>query len=323
MRIIRYTCWIALAVLPLWTAAGAETPRAQRMEQLEADLADIAADRDGESESDVLTVRGAGTPSPIARFHGNQEIHVFVGADGIPTLTNAPEAFTAQEGYSPVDLHFEPVAVSATLRKAEPAAYDTGAIAQLVEACCRRYGVDPNLVYGVIQAESGFNAGAVSPKGARGLMQLMPATAAEMGIHNLFDPAENIAGGVQYLARMMELFNGDLDRVLAAYNAGPEAVRRHNGIPPYAETRQYVQRVQDYHKAFAAGTLSPEYRGNGATHAASFLPDSSGASYVVHFQSGYTQPAERVEEQDGLYILHYHGRVDAIRKGLVAKVVRG
>lgn len=321
MRIFRQTCYLVLAAWAV--SAWAEPSRLARIGQLEADLADIAQLSDITSNNDVLTISGVGATSPITSFYGKQEIHVFVGPDGIPTLTNAPEFFDARDGYRPAVLHFEPVAVSAALRGAEPAAYDSGAISRLVEASCRRYGVDPNLVYGVIQAESGFNADAVSPKGARGLMQLMPGTAAEMGIRNLFDPAENIAGGVQYLARMHALFGGDLERTLAAYNAGPEAVRRHGGIPPYAETQQYVRKVQEFRAGFAAGTLSPQYRPGSGPQKATFLPPSSRARHVVHFRSGYTQPAERVEEQDGLYILHYRGRVDAIRKGLVAKVVQG
>ena len=95
----------------------------------------------------------------------------------------------------------------------------------------------------VIRVESGGNAGAVSPKGARGLMQLMPATAAVLGVRNAFDPRENVEGGVRHLRYLMERYPGNLPFVLAAYNAGEGAVSQHSGIPPYPETQQYVRKV--------------------------------------------------------------------------------
>jgi hypothetical protein len=104
-------------------------------------------------------------------------------------------------------------------------------------------GVDPRLVQAVMQAESAYNPRAVSRKGAIGLMQLMPATARELSVPDPYSPEQNIRGGVTYLRRMMDLFGGRLDHAVAAYNAGPGAVQRYGGIPPYAETQQYVQRV--------------------------------------------------------------------------------
>jgi soluble lytic murein transglycosylase-like protein len=98
-------------------------------------------------------------------------------------------------------------------------------------------------VAAVIRVESGFNPRAISPKGARGLMQLMPGTASSLGVRDTFDPRENIDGGVRHLRALMERFGSDLPLVLAAYNAGERAVTGHGGIPPYAETRDYVRRV--------------------------------------------------------------------------------
>lgn len=119
----------------------------------------------------------------------------------------------------------------------------------LAEAC-ELYNVPVALARAVIQAESAFNAFAVSPKGAMGLMQLMPGTAAEMFVDDCFDPRQNIHGGVRYLRVLANLFDGDLVRMIAAYNAGPEAVRRANGIPSFAETQEYVRRVLQYYEIY-------------------------------------------------------------------------
>ncbi|HEY0512046.1 MAG TPA: lytic transglycosylase domain-containing protein [Thermoanaerobaculia bacterium] len=103
--------------------------------------------------------------------------------------------------------------------------------------------LDPKLVRALIQAESGYNVKALSNKGAIGLMQLMPDTASELNIHDPFDPDQNIKGGTMYLRRMLDHFAGKVELAIAAYNAGPGAVEKHGGIPPFAETRDYVQRV--------------------------------------------------------------------------------
>lgn len=119
-----------------------------------------------------------------------------------------------------------------------------------IEETARDYDVDPALVQAVIHAESAFNPQAVSSKGAQGLMQLMPGTAREVGVGNALDAEQNIRGGVDYLSRMISLHNGDVRLATAAYNAGPGAVRRHGGIPPYAETQAYVKRVGILHERY-------------------------------------------------------------------------
>lgn len=113
----------------------------------------------------------------------------------------------------------------------------------IIERYADEYGVDPTLVRAVIQVESNFDPSVVSTKGARGLMQLMPATAKRFGVTEIHDPEQNIRGGVRYLAYLTELFSGDLRRVLAGYNAGEGAVMRYGGIPPYQETANYVVRA--------------------------------------------------------------------------------
>jgi soluble lytic murein transglycosylase-like protein len=107
----------------------------------------------------------------------------------------------------------------------------------------KRYGVSPDLIVAIIEAESSFNPRAVSRRGARGLMQLMPGTAATLGVGDPFDPRENIEGGVRHLRALMDQFDNNLPLALAAYNAGGQAVIAHRGIPPYRQTRQYVNRI--------------------------------------------------------------------------------
>ncbi len=116
-------------------------------------------------------------------------------------------------------------------------------IRALAIATARRHGLDPNLVLAVVSVESGFQADAVSNKGAQGLMQLMPATARELGVADALDPAQNLDGGTRYLRMLVAQYGGDIGKALAAYNAGPGAVKRHGGVPPYRETHHYISRV--------------------------------------------------------------------------------
>jgi soluble lytic murein transglycosylase-like protein len=119
-----------------------------------------------------------------------------------------------------------------------------------IEAAAARSGIDPALLAGLIRQESNFNAGAVSPAGARGLTQLMPGTAAGLGVGDPSDPAQAIEGGARYLKQMLDRFGRDTVRALAAYNAGPGAVERFGGVPPYAETQRYVRAVQSFAAAY-------------------------------------------------------------------------
>ncbi len=117
---------------------------------------------------------------------------------------------------------------------------------QIIRKFAQKYNVDPELIHSIIRAESNYDSQAVSLKGAVGLMQLMPDTAKEYGVNNRYDPAENIEGGVKFLKELFQTYDQKDDLVLAAYNAGPEAVKKHKGIPPYPETVQYIKRVKSY-----------------------------------------------------------------------------
>ena len=120
---------------------------------------------------------------------------------------------------------------------------DLAPYAREIREAAARYGVEEGLIKAVIRVESGFNSRAVSPKGARGLMQLMPGTASMLGVRDSFDPRQNIDGGVRHLRGLIDRFGSDLKLALAAYNAGEQAVMNHGGVPPYRETRDYVTRI--------------------------------------------------------------------------------
>jgi soluble lytic murein transglycosylase-like protein len=125
-----------------------------------------------------------------------------------------------------------------------------------IEQAAQRYGLDPAVLHGLIQQESGFDPNAQSSAGASGLTQLMPGTAASLGVANPMDPTESIEGGARYLAQMMSQFGGNEADALAAYNAGPGAVQQYGGVPPYAETQSYVSKVLGYAEAYRQSRLS-------------------------------------------------------------------
>jgi hypothetical protein len=128
-----------------------------------------------------------------------------------------------------------------------PAEFDA-----IISSCANEFGVDKSLVKAVIQAESGYNPNAVSSKGAAGLMQLMPGTAQDLKVADSFNPTDNIRGGVRYLRFLLDTFKGNVTLALAAYNAGLARVAKYGGVPPYDETRNYVNRVLSYQKNYAS-----------------------------------------------------------------------
>ncbi|HTM09375.1 MAG TPA: lytic transglycosylase domain-containing protein [Verrucomicrobiae bacterium] len=161
--------------------------------------------------------------------------------DGAVTFTNTP----VRPGCRLLGGRRERLPLSAP--SGDPRQYD-----DLISASSERYGVDPALVRAVVKAESNFNEVARSRKGAQGLMQLMPETARLYNIADAFNPSENIEAGVQHLRLLIDRYRGDLQLALAAYNAGIQAVEKYGGIPPFAETKEYVKRVLGFHQRYTS-----------------------------------------------------------------------
>lgn len=130
----------------------------------------------------------------------------------------------------------------------------------LIRDAARKHNVPEKLIHSIIKAESNYNPKAVSPKGAVGLMQLMPTTAKAYGVSDLFSPQENIEGGVKYLKDLIKIYGKDLELILAAYNAGQEAIKKYGGIPPYPETRSYIRKVKDSYGSSTLKTPTKIYK---------------------------------------------------------------
>ena len=214
--------------------------------------------------------RWRGRTVPDARESG---IRAFEHTSGSLLLTD--RRVELSEAFVP--LNFEPIRpyrprskpASAAARAAVDEVID---LENVVRFYAAEYALDSALVKAVIQAESGFDPHVVSRAGARGLMQLMPSTALEMGVEDIFDPVQNVAGGTQYLARMLDLFDGDVTLALAAYNAGPGTVRRYGGVPPYEETRNYIPKVLASRREFARTRKPVALQGALIRPAADYLP---------------------------------------------------
>jgi soluble lytic murein transglycosylase-like protein len=166
-----------------------------------------------------------------------QATRLFLPGGGMVEVPAGSVLSFESDEYNPPPVITSAVGISA------PAAPAPAGLLDLIKNTGQRHGLDPDLIHSVIRAESGGNPRAVSAKGAGGLMQLMPATAKDLNVANVFDPVQNVDGGTRYLRQLLGLYNNDLQLALAAYNAGPEKVAVYKGVPPYRETREYVARV--------------------------------------------------------------------------------
>jgi len=154
----------------------------------------------------------------------------------------------------------------------------------MVAGAGERHQIDPDFINSVIRAESGFHSNAVSKKGAQGLMQLMPGTASQLGVANSFDPNSNVEGGTKYLRELLEKYNYDPVKALAAYNAGSKRVDQYHGVPPYYETQAYIARIiRDYNQKKIAENPALERKTKGAAKRA--VPSGSSARKAVAKQS--------------------------------------
>ena len=179
------------------------------------------------------------------------QIYVYKDVYGRTYFSDTPQ----HDGFSKYRPKSEYELRNASLHPARSAPRLTRVYDPAIKRASNEHGVSAALVKAVIAAESGFDPYAVSRKGAQGLMQLMPDTARDLGVDDALDPWQNIDGGTRYLGKMIERFPGELALAVAAYNAGPEAVTRHRGVPPYQETRTYVKRVLRYYKKYNADFL--------------------------------------------------------------------
>lgn len=227
---------------PITTAAT------ERIQQLQALIAQVEHPNAGTTFASALDSAQSGAaqsdatagayspPAPTADGYASA-----IPADGAYTSAlPTPVAYSSAAPY--------PTGASAT---GEGSAY-----APLIERAAARYGLDPAILHGLIQQESGFDPSARSSAGALGLTQLMPSTAASLGVAQPLDPAQSIEGGARYLSQMLHQFAGNTADALAAYNAGPGAVQQYGGVPPYPETQQYVAKVLGYAAAYSHGATA-------------------------------------------------------------------
>jgi soluble lytic murein transglycosylase-like protein len=178
-------------------------------------------------------------PLPAANRIANKILNRFPSRSSFAALKRESQPPAGLKSQS-VDSALKPVP---EIQHAPPVLTERQIIEESVQKAAAKYNLPPRLLRAVIRAESNFEVAAVSRAGAKGLMQLMPATAKDMGVTDLFDIEQNIDGGAKYLRQMLDRFGGNIRKALAAYNAGPATVIKYNGRVPYPETRQYVQRV--------------------------------------------------------------------------------
>jgi soluble lytic murein transglycosylase-like protein len=189
----------------------------------------------------------------FAGLESSADIYKYISDDGVVYFTNAPMDRNGRVVMKEEKSYQKPNKEYARVYAGR------GMFHNMAEEKARRHNIDPQLVKAVIKAESNWNPNAVSPKGAQGLMQLMPSTASIMGVSNPFNPEDNIDGGIRYLKYLLQKFNGNLTLALAAYNAGPKLVERIKSVPPIPETVMYVKRVINYYSKGTGAAVNIDF----------------------------------------------------------------
>lgn len=261
-------------------------------------------------------------PEDFARRQRDRK--VFMSKNGTGLLTNRPAKFAQDEDYVEVEISYEVIEVpkrftQTAVRRSLPSSH----FDEIVQYYARHHGLDPMLVYAVIRQESNFDPGVISSAGAAGLMQLMPGTAQEMGVRNIFDPAENVAGGTQYLSKMLKLHKNDVDLALASYNAGPGNVRKYRGVPPFKETLNYIRSVKKF-KAQYAKNGAPRVQVAAAPLAiaqrAYKRPPKKEFIQLVLY-NGMVTSADNITETETFYHYEFKHKSGVIQKKFVREII--
>ncbi len=179
-----------------------------------------------------------------------EAIYKYEDKDGNVHFTDTPPDNGVVEEYTPKPLFIlqhEPMMSKATYRHL----LSKNQLVPMIQSLCKKHSLDPDLVEAIIKAESDFDSGAVSPKGAQGLMQLMPKTASSLGVKDAFNAKDNLEGGIQHFKSLMVKYKDNIELALAAYNAGETAVEKHKGVPPFSETTDYIQKIKKYYSQFS------------------------------------------------------------------------
>jgi soluble lytic murein transglycosylase-like protein len=244
---------------PVETTAGALAPGATAASERVQELQKLAAElRGGPASFAAALAQASASSTGTASATPGQTA---IGQTTFPQTALASYGSAAPGGASS----------ASAVGGGSPSATGAGArYAPMIEAAAARNGVDPAVLHGLIQQESGFDPSSRSSAGAEGLTQLMPSTASSLGVSDPLDPAQSIEGGARYLGEMLRRFGGNVEEALAAYNAGPGAVQQYGGVPPYAETQQYVSKVLGY---------AADYRGGAGTSAAAVSAGTGAVPY--------------------------------------------
>ena len=257
------------------------------------------------------------------RYRGHGKPKAFMDSEGQVITTNVPSRFANNKEYVEVRIAFDRIEIPKQFQRKTPTeTYDLKTFEDIVDYYAKFHDLDKSLVYAVIKQESDGNPYAVSSAGARGLMQLMPGTALDMGVKDIFDPAQNIAGGTQYLSKMKKLFDGNTTLALAGYNAGPGNVKKYgNKVPPFTETQNYVRRVQQLQRQYQRyGTPSFDVADIKPVKNDYLPPTTTAKYYRIELANGLTVRADTVLEDGDGYVYVFEGKQGWVNKKQVTTI---